>query len=197
MPDENFSPEQSLRVIQSMIERSKQEFSNNHFYLLLWGWLLFAAAVGHYVLMVLVKYNQPYQIWGLTWIGAIVSIVYGVRSERRERVKTYISETTKYFGIACGITFTIMAFVISAYKMWEQSFPIYFLMYGFMCFICGTLINFVPLRWAAAICWAIAVIAVFVTFEIHLLLMAAVMLVSFIIPGYLLKARQKKERLRL
>jgi len=40
MQEENLSPEQSLKLIQSMINKTKQDMSDNGIYFLVWGWLL-------------------------------------------------------------------------------------------------------------------------------------------------------------
>lgn len=193
MTEEQFTPEQSLHVIRSMIEKVKQDLSDNSFWLLLWGWLVLAAALTHYVLQVWIGYPHAYLAWNLMWIGAIISIVYGIRHERRAKVKTYMEETMRFFGIGTGIMFCVLAFVFGHYQLWQYAFPVYFIIYGFLSFATGSIIRFVFLRWAAAICWIIAVIAVFVDFETHLLLMALAVLFAYIIPGYLLRNKFKKQ----
>ncbi len=193
MTEEKFSPEQSIRVIQSMIEKTKKNFSENAFYLILWGWLILLASLGHYVLLVVAKYPKHYLVWNIMWIGAIATIIYSIRTERKARVKTYMSEATKYFGIATGITFTILGFIVGIYEMWTFAFPFYFLLYGFVSFVSGVIIGFIPLRWAGAVCWVIAIVSVFAKFDLQLLLMALAVLAAFIIPGHLLHARHKKQ----
>lgn len=39
MRQEDFSPQDSLKVIQSMLEKTRQDFSNNDIYFLVWGWI--------------------------------------------------------------------------------------------------------------------------------------------------------------
>ena len=52
---ESFSPEQSLRVIQSMIDKTKNSISDKSFYFLLWGWLVFIGALLQFTLKVIVR----------------------------------------------------------------------------------------------------------------------------------------------
>ncbi len=191
MKDENFSPEQSLRLIRSMIDKAKENVSDNSFFLLLWGWLVFAAALAHYILLVIVKWPYHYMSWNLMWVGAVISIVYGIRQDKKQKAKTYISETMKYFGIGCGVTFTILALFFGYNEMWMYVFPVYFIMYGFLSFVSGAILQFLPLRWAAAACWTIAIVSIFVDFKTHLLLMALTVLLAYIIPGYILQKRYK------
>lgn len=192
MTTQNFSAEDSLRLIHTMIEKAKKDVSGDSFFLLLWGWLIFFAAIAQYVLMVIVKWPYHYMAWNLMWIGAIISIVYGIRHGKKTQSKTYIGETMKYFGIGCGITFTLLAFFFGYHEMWTYIFPIYFIFYGFLSFVSGAILQFPPLKWAAIACWMIAVIAMFVKFDTHLLLMAAAVLIAYILPGYSLKAKYKK-----
>jgi hypothetical protein len=42
---ETLSPEESLQVIRTMIEKAKTTVADNSFYFLLWGWLVFIAAL--------------------------------------------------------------------------------------------------------------------------------------------------------
>lgn len=106
-----------------------------------------------------------------------------------------MSQTMMYFGIGCGIMFTILAFMFIYFNNWKIAFPVYFLLYGFISFISGAIIRYTPLRWAGAACWAVSIASVFVEFDIQLLLMALAAVVGFIIPGYMMKAEQKRRLL--
>ena len=50
MTEEKFSPQESLRLIQSMIDKTKQDISDNSIYFLVWGWITFVACAGQFVL---------------------------------------------------------------------------------------------------------------------------------------------------
>ena len=187
MEQDNFSPEQSLKVIQSMIEKAKHNLAEDSFYLLLWGWLVLVSALAEYVLMVMVKYEQHYLVWNLMWVGAIVSIIYAIKKGKKARVKTQLGETMKFVGIGTGITFTVFSFIVGAYEMWQHAFPFYFAVYGLITFISGRILDYLPLRIGGGVCWVIAVAAVFAGFDIQLLLMALAVIASYLVPGYLLK----------
>lgn len=195
MNNQNFSAEESINLIRAMIEKVKKDVSGDSFFLLLWGWLIFFAAMLQYTLMVIIKWPHHYLSWNLMWVGAIISIIYGARQVKRQKVKTYISETMKYFGIGCGITFTLLALFFGYHEMWVYIFPVYFIFYGFLSFISGAILQFAPLKLAAAACWIIGVISIFVRFEMHLLLMALAVLFAYIIPGYILRKRYQNQAL--
>ncbi len=197
MSAEKFTPEQSLQLIRTMIEKVKQDVTENSFFLLLWGWLVFAAAILHYALMKFTSFAQPWLSWNLMWVGAAISIYYGIRKGRRQKTRTFLDDTMRLFGIGTGIMFTVLAFIMGAFEIWMYSFPIYFALYGYMTFVIGAIIRFPLLRWAAGCCWAIAIVSVFANFDIQLLLMALVVLISYIVPGYVLQSRQKTQMIKV
>jgi len=189
--NQKFSAEQSLHLIQSMIEKAKQDVANNSFYLLLWGWLIFIAALLNFGLKKFTDFEQPYLAWNLVWIGAIASIIKGVRDSRKTAVKTFVGETMKVFGISQGILYTGLAFFFGKYDLWAISFPLYILVYAVTCFFMGALMQFPLLKWTGLLCLPIMVIGVYVSFDWQLLLMALAILISYIIPGHVLSAKEK------
>jgi len=189
--NQKFSAEQSLHLIQSMIEKAKQDVANNSFYLLLWGWLIFIAALLNFGLKKFTDFEQPYLAWNLVWIGAIASIIKGVRDSRKTAVKTFVGETMKVFGISQGILYTGLAFFFGKYDLWAISFPLYILVYAVTCFFMGALMQFPLLKWTGLLCLPIMVIGVYVSFDWQLLLMALAILISYIIPGHVLNAKEK------
>ena len=75
---------------------------------------------------------------------------------------------------------------------WQYSFPFYILMYAIGTFVSGGILKFKPLQWGGTACWVLAVIATYVTYESQILLTAAAILVSYLIPGYLLRSKFNK-----
>lgn len=75
-----------------MIEKAKQDVANNSFYFLLWGWLIFIAAILHFVLIKFTDFAHPYIGWGLMWIGGIASMIKGIKESRKTVVKTFVGE---------------------------------------------------------------------------------------------------------
>jgi len=189
--NQKFSAEQSLHLIQSMIEKAKQEVANNSFYLLLWGWLIFIAALLNFGLMKFTRLEQPYLVWNLVWIGAIASIIKGIKESKKIAVKTYVGETMKFFGISQGILYFGLAFFFGKYDLWHISFPLYILVYAVTCFFMGSLMQFPLLKWTGLLCLPIMVISVFVSFDWQLLLLALAILISYIIPGHVLYMKEK------
>ncbi len=191
MNEEKFSPEQSLQVIQSMIEKAKQNLQDNSFYFLLWGWLVFIAALLHFSLMKFTDLRQTYLVWNLMFIGVVASIINGIKQSKTEKVKTYVGETMRYFGICLGIIYMSLAFIFGKFNLWVYSFPIYILIYAVACFFMGSIMQFAFLKWAGLSCLVIMAVSVYVGYEWQLLLMALAVLIAYIIPGHILHAKEK------
>lgn len=193
MKEENFSIQDSFRVIQSMIDKAKEDFADNAFFSLLWGWLVFFAALGQYVLREIVQYEHHYLVWLLMIPGGIISIIYGYKVNRKTKVKTYMNEAMSLFGIGCGVSFSILSLVFSYSNAWQFAFPVYLALYGFCSFVSGAILRLPILRWAGVICWAIAVLSIYVGYDIQLLLMAASAVTAFIVPGYIMRGKKRKQ----
>ena len=189
--NQNLTAEQSLEIIQSMINKAKEDVVKNSFYFLLWGWLIFIASLLHFGLMKFTNFEYPYLTWNLMWIGAIASIVKGIKDSKKIVVRTFIGETMKYFGISQAILYCGLVFVFGKYNLWTFSFPLYILIYSVTCYFMGALMQFRLLRLTGLLCLPITVISVYISFEWQLLLLALAILVSYIIPGHVLSAKEK------
>src|SRR6185436_402887 len=185
--------EQSLQVIQSMIQKAKQDVVRNSFYFLLWGWLVFITALLNFVLMKFTGVKQPDIVWNLMWLGVIASIIKGIKEGRSEKVKTYVGETMKFFAISMGIIYCSFVFIFGKYNLWQQALPFYILIYAAACFFMGSIMQFPLLRWTGLLCLPIMIVSVFVAFEWQLLLLALAVLLSYIIPGHVLSAKEKTQ----
>lgn len=174
-----------------MIEKAKQDVAKNSFYFLLWGWLIFIAAILHFVLLKYTDFEHPYIGWNLMWIGGIASMIKGIKESRKTIVKTFVGEAMKYFGISQAILYCGLILIFGRYNLWEVSFPFYILMYAVACFFMGALIQFALLKWTGLLCLPIIIVSFYVSFEWQLLLLALAILISYIIPGHVLNAREK------
>jgi hypothetical protein len=191
---EDFSPEESLRVIQTMIDRTKNSVADQSFYFLLWGWLVFIAALLQYTLKVIVRTDYHPLAWNLMFVGFVIAIIKGVK-QKSQPVKTYVDDGLRNIWTCLCVIQILIVFVFMRRGGWENCYTIFIMWYSTGCFLTGRLLKFPPLVWGAVTCWALAVLTTFVDVDMNILLMAAAILVSYIIPGYLLKGEYKKELL--
>lgn len=188
---ENLSPLQSLQLIQSMIEKTRANLSANRFYFLLWGWLVFGAVMCQFILKVVFEYRYHYIVWLLMLVGAVVTVVHALRQERTSQVRTYIGESMRILWTGMGISFFVLSFIItSSGSGWVFSYPFFILLYGLGTFVSGKLLQFRPLVIGGIINWCLACAAPFFHFDYQLLIAAAAILSSYIIPGHLLTSNK-------
>jgi len=193
MEKEELSPEQSLQLINQMITEVKQEFRNNGFYLLFWGWLVFFSAIVNFVLL---KMGNPfaYYVWPVLMpLGGIISTIYAIAVRRKEkkRAKTFIDRAMGYTWLAFMIALGIV--LSSGAKLgFDKVYPFVLLLYGIGTFITGGIIKFPLLVFGGICCWVLAIAAFYVPFDIQLLLLSLALIISYIIPGHVLNYRNRK-----
>lgn len=191
MKEDQFSPQESLMLIQSMIDKTKEEISGNSIYFLLWGWLVFIGCLLQYFLLVIIKSPRHYLAWLIIIVGVVFSVGYTIKSKQRSKVKTYVGDSMARLWTGMSISFLALCFILSNIG-WEHAFPIYILFYATGTFVSGGILQFRPLQVGGAICWVLAVAATFVSYQDQILLSAAAILASYLVPGYMLKNRTSK-----
>jgi hypothetical protein len=188
--EENFSPQQSLQLIQSMISKAKADISQNRFFFLLWGWVAFSCIIGQFVLKVLVHYRHHYIVWLAIFVASVVSVVYSRRVSRAS-TRTYVGDSMSYLWTGLGISFGVLSFIITKSIGWVNAYPFFILLYGLGTFVSGRLLRSTPLVAGGIFNWCLAIASVFVHFDYQLLMAAAAILTSYIIPGHLIKPEKK------
>jgi hypothetical protein len=73
---------------------------------------------------------------------------------------------------------------------WQTTYPLIISLYGLGTFVSGGVLKFKPLIIGGIACWIISIIAFLVPPMTVLLLTALSVVVSYLIPGYMLKARK-------
>jgi hypothetical protein len=184
-------PQESLQVIQSMIDKAKNSVADKSFYFLLWGWLVFIGALLQFTLKVIVQTPIHPIAWNIMWVGFIISIVHGVR-EKKRKVKTYVDGTLRDIWTVLGISQTLIVLVFLRRGGWETSYTLFILLYSIGCYLTGRTLKFAPLVQGAIICWGLAIVSIFASYDANMLIMATAILISYIIPGYLLRRQYRK-----
>ncbi|MBC7828450.1 MAG: hypothetical protein H7122_11940 [Chitinophagaceae bacterium] len=186
IPEQHFSAEDSLRLIQRMISTAKQEISDQSFNFLLWGWAAFAACIGQFVLKVYFDYRHHYIVWLIT-IPCIFITIYSARNYRKERkVKTYVNTSMSYLWAGMGISFFVMSMLFVKLG-WFNCYPFFILLYGLGAFVSGKFLQFTPFIVGGIISWCLATVAVWFSFDYQALFAAGALLFTHIIPGHLLQ----------
>lgn len=191
MKEEQLSPEQSLQLIQSMINKTKQDMSDDTIYFLLWGWITFICCTGQFILKNMMHYERHYQVWWLVLVGIALSAWQGRKEGRSKKAQTYVGESMKYLWIGMGICFFVLSMILTRLGWGSTVFPFFIMLYGLGTFISGNFLRFRPLVAGGIIAWALAIGSVYVSYDYQMLFGAAAILISYIIPAYMLRSRNK------
>jgi hypothetical protein len=188
----NLTEQQSMKIIQEMIATSKNKIKDNSFFYLLWGWLVLIASLSHYFLLKMSYYEYAYLPWPILMLGGmVVSIIAGIRLGKKAKVISHFDNMMIYLWY--GFFFTLMIIIVmSAFQKipWVTTHSLIISLYGLGTFVSGGVLRFKPLIIGGIACWIIAVIAFFVASENVLLLTALSIIISYLIPGYMLKSKE-------
>ena len=96
-----------------MLEKTREDFSRDDFYFLVWGWVTFIACTGQFVLKNLLNYSKHYLVWWIILPAVALTIYHSIKKERASAVKTYIGDSMKYLWIGMGITYFVLSMILS------------------------------------------------------------------------------------
>lgn len=189
--EQDLTPEQSLKLIESMIGQAKKSFHRMSFYFLLWGVLL-TLAMASQLLAVQLGWHGKYI--GMFWVGAsilggIASAVHGFREGKRERVETLADRVLMWLWIGFMITLfaTIAGAGVAGYTTPVGSIM---LLTGLPTFITGQMIKFKPLIIGGILFWVLGTISFFADPLWIGILNITGMLFGYIIPGFMLQRQE-------
>lgn len=197
MQEEKFSPEQSLQVIHSMIEKARNQFSENGHLYLLWGWVVLFCSLAQFVLLKFIHYERHYLVWMACWLAVIYQVFYLRNQRRKQKVRTYADRLVGFVWITFFILLMLIGFLIMSTGNEENGKligPSFLALYGMPTFLSGILLRFPPLVLGGIACWLLSVLAWFIGYDYQLLLLSSAMIVAWIIPGYILRKNYKQQK---
>lgn len=184
---------ESMQLITSMINKAKNRFSETGILYLLWGWLILACCIVQFIASYFFKIENAYYVWYVTWIAVIYQVFFLHQKRKSRKVKTYTDDIRRFVWIVFFICEMLLIFILIQFKMYQAIYPAILVMYGMPTFLSGIILKFKPLVIGAIFCWLFAAISPFINFDFQLLLIAGSIIAGWIIPGYLLKSKFKKE----
>ena len=190
--EKELSPQESLQLIQSMIDKTKDAVADDSFYFLLWGWLVFTCCITEFILKVYFHYPNHYFVWWLMPVGGVISGIYGSRQSKKRKVKSFVDEAVDYLWIALALAFIVLVFINAESAGWQTAFTYYILLYAIGTFVSGKLLRFRPLVIGGLINFALAAVSIKLSYDYQLLIGSLAILISYIIPGHLLRMRYQQ-----
>lgn len=184
------TPEQSLKLIESMIGQAKKSFSRISFYFLLWGALLILAMVTTYLLRDQAegwRHGAPWGIVGL--VGGIVSAIHGVQQGRKEPVSNPMDGIIGWLWSSFVITLLIV--IVCSVLVQRDPGALITLLTGIPTFMTGQIMRFRPLVIGGLIFWGAGILMHFTGDALVLtMLYCGAMLFGYIVPGIMLKRQE-------
>lgn len=185
MDQEKFNEKEALNVIEEMVNTSRYKMKEEAKYFLLWGWMVFAAAITHFVILRFGNVDG-WIVWPV--LMGLSLIIYGfmVRNSGKEkRATTYVDRINRYLWLGFFGPLLITLLIGGVYG-WVAAYPFFMAIYGWSAIVSGGLLKFTPLVWGGIASYALGVATVFVPDSYILIMLAVAVLVGFILPGHVL-----------
>ena len=130
-------------------------------------------------------------VWLVTIIGILFSIYQGRKENKEVKAKTYLDENMSYLWAGMVACFFVLGMILTKLGWGTSVFPFYIMLYGLGTFVSGNFLRFRPLMIGGIIAWLLAIAATFASYDYQMLFGAAAILISYIIPAYMLQRRDK------
>ena len=188
---ESFNEQESLQLIREMIDNAKARLEAGSFFYLLWGWLVLAATLIHFGLLY-TRFAYPWIVWPVIMVIGLAGTLYGIRkSKRKTQTKTYLATSIGFLWGGFSVMLFILLFAATKGDIQWAVFNILIIaLYGLCVFVSGGIIRFKPLIWGGIASWVIAVGSLFIAPPFIFLSIALSIVVSYLIPGYLLRNKE-------
>jgi len=193
----NFTPQESLQLIESMINRAKDKYAEDGSMYLMWGWLVFICGLLQFLLLHVFQYEYHYIVWLATIPFFIFQYFYVSKKQKQQKVVTYADNIVGYVWLTFAIVIILLGFIVGLLTTGEYYTHIIHILlaiYGMPVFLTGVIVRFKPLTIGGIACWILCIISCFITiYDYQFLLIPVAMLVAWVIPGYLLRAKYKQQ----
>lgn len=185
MTENTLDQKEALGVIEEMVNESLYKVEKEAKYFLLWGWMVFAAAMIHFFTL-LTGFENSWLVWpifmGLTFVIYAFMII---KSKKKTEAVSYIDRVNKVLWMGILGPLAITTLVGSVYG-WQAAYPVFMALYGWAALVSGGLLKFKALRLGGMASMLIGAVSVFLPGIYLLLLLAAAVFFGFILPGHAL-----------
>lgn len=193
MQQQEFSPQDSLSLIESMINKARNRFSENGHLYLLWGWVILICSIVSFVSLYQFKDYRLFPVWFLTWVAVLYQFIYLFRKKKEQTVRTYTDEINSSVWTVFIIMGGLMAVILNKLGHYQLMNTMLLILYGMPTFLSGVIFKFNPLKIGAVVCWVLAFVSTLIPYEFSFLLLTMAVITAWIVPGYLLRSRYKNQ----
>ncbi len=189
---QSLSKEKSLEIIQQMINQAKSNITDNGLGWLLWGTMIFAASLLTFF-FIYTNAENTFLAWNIFGIFTIIMLSYEFFKPKKIKVRTYVDDLLRLVDIGFTVCLFTIIFSINVAVSPNAGFGFFLMIFAFQMLLKGGAVKSRSLMIGAAVNWAGA-IAMFINkdFKYDMLIMAAAVLIGYIIPGLLLWLKYRK-----
>jgi hypothetical protein len=204
--EKEMNEQESLFIIQQMIDTAKKEQKDDGGGWILWGWLLFAASA---LTLLNIQFHWSRKIFFFWNAFGLLSIAYFIYKaiafffiRKTVRLKTYTGDLFAKLnvGFFISLLFIIVSINVGGRVLDNMTpvnigFALLINLYAFWIYIYGSALNFKPSVVGAYVAWALGFVAVCINnFEKVMALHAAAVLFGYIVPGHIANREFNKLR---
>ena len=194
MEQQELSTRDSLQLIESMINKAQNRFSENGHLYLLWGWVVLVCSITSFIAIYFYGNGKSLMyVWMLTIPTVIYQMIYLARVKKNTAVRTYTDEINSYVWLVFVIMGFLVGIIVGRSGQPQLFNPLVLMLYGMPTFLSGVILKFKPLRIGAICCWVLALVSVLIPYQFSFLLLALAVITTWIVPGYLLRSRFKTQ----
>ena len=193
METEKLKPEESLKIIEDIIETEKLRFAENGYIYRFWGWLVVFAALAQYIL-IQIEYPYSYVPWFILILGGFYTGIYYSKKAKQSKTRAMSMGGRIMSMTWAAITLNIF---LAAYLLYGTfASTLLFTVLSFVAIgtiVSGSLLRFKALIYGGILCNVIAFISLRTGIEYWNLLTILAVIFSNLIPGYILKKKYSKQ----
>ncbi len=189
---ENLTTQDSLKIIQAVIDQRRQQYEQNGIFLLFWGVLIVIAGVTQYIMIRLGNAEQS----GFAWLFTMVpgSIITFISKYIKERKKAKANKSTDLFGWLWALAGFL---ALTTGFLFGYKFGMGFTAVIYLPFCMAAMASALSLKnylWIVLTILGtiVAYSSVFIPWVYHSLIASLIALLLFLIPGIQLFIHHKK-----
>jgi len=186
--NKELTPKQSLEIINNMIESTKSQVRKNAFYFLLWGWVTLIACLLHYIFLKTAITEKPHMAWLIVIIGVVATLVYNFKRSKDDEPFTHLNKILALTWLSFFISYLIIIVYLKEFNY--KAYQLVFILTGSATFISGMIIKFRPILYGGILFWIGSIISFHLSYENQILISIPIIILGYLIPGYLLKRKK-------
>lgn len=221
--EKELSERESLDLIATMISKARNSYHETGVGAIMWGVIIAFCSLVR-LSEIQFGYQLPFDIYLLTIIAVVPSIIMTAQQKKRQRVKPYDEPYLDYLWLGFGICIFLLILIVNSiyghlnpmvndyreltkgridsvdFQFSEFVAPFFLLLYGLPTFVTGAAFKFKPMLWGGIFCWVSSVATIYTPIRIDLLLTASSAIMAWLIPGVMMEQeyrKYKKEQAKL